>query len=117
MSHSSRLPAVIVYLVPIIGWLYVFLFQRQNSLAIFHLKQAIGLVLFLISALIIWAVVGWALAWIPLLAVISVALFAVVMAVYIYGAIAWIMGMLNAWNNRLEPLPFFGEWANRLPVR
>src|SRR5262245_57941813 len=117
MSQPSRLPAILVYLLPIVGWLYVFLFQRQNRLAIFHLKQAIGLVLFLITALAVWAVVAWLLALIPLMATISVGLFTLVMAVYFYGFVAWIFGMINAANNRLVTLPGFGDWANRLPLQ
>jgi uncharacterized membrane protein len=117
MSSSSRLPAVIVYIVPVIGWLYVFLFQRKNVFAIYHLRQAVGLVLVLIGALVVWAVVAWVLAWIPLMSVISVALFTLVMATYLFGIVTWILGVINALSNRSEPLPGFGKWANRLPIR
>lgn len=116
MSRLSRLPAALAYL-PVIGWLYVFFFQRTNVLALYHLRQAIGLVLFLIGVLAGWAVIGWLLAWIPYMAIISVALFAIVIAAYFYGVVALIMGLLNALSNRLAPLPLFGRWANRLPIR
>lgn len=117
MSTSSRLPAVLAYLIPVFGWLYVLFFQRKNELAIFHLKQSIGLILFLLGVLVSWAVVAWLLAWIPLLGVLSAALFAIVMAAYAFGFVVWILGMVNALNKRLSPLPGFGEWANRLPIR
>lgn len=116
MNTSDRLPAVLAY-IPILGWLYVYLFQRKNTFAVFHLRQGVGLVLFLIGGLLVWAVVAWLVAWIPYMAVVSVALFALVIAVYIYGAVALVMGLLNALRNRLSPLPFFGRWANRLPIR
>jgi uncharacterized membrane protein len=115
MNQSSRFPAVFAY-IPILGWLYVYLLQRQNSLAIYHLRQAIGLCLFLIAALVVWAVIAWVIAWIPYMAVMSAALFALVIVVYIYGVIAWIIGLLNVANNRLNPLPVFGNWAARLPI-
>jgi uncharacterized membrane protein len=108
---------VLAYLVPVIGWLYVFFFQRKNVLAVYHVRQAIGLVLFLIGVVVGWAVIAWVLAWIPYMAVVSVALFALVIAAYLYGVVLWIMGLINALSNRLAPLPLFGRWANRLPIR
>jgi uncharacterized membrane protein len=117
MSRASRLPAVLAYLIPVIGWLYVFFFQRKNILAIYHLKQSIGLFLFLVATMAGWAVIAWVLAWIPCMAVLSIALFAIVIAAYLYGIVAWILGLINALSNRLAPLPLFGQWANRLPIR
>jgi uncharacterized membrane protein len=117
MSRPSRLPAVLAYLIPVVGWLYVFFFQRKNPLAVYHLRQSIGLFLFLAGALAGWAVVGWILAWIPYMTVLSMALFTLVIAAYLFGMLAWILGLINALNNRLNPLPGFGRWANRLPIR
>ncbi|HVO72041.1 MAG TPA: hypothetical protein VMT24_18455 [Aggregatilineaceae bacterium] len=117
MSRPSRLPAVLAYLIPVIGWLYVFIFQRKNPLAVFHLKQAIGLFLFLVAALVAWGVIGWLLAWIPYMAVVSMALFTLVIAAYAYGILAWILGLINALSSRSAPLPLFGAWANRLPIK
>jgi uncharacterized membrane protein len=115
MSGAYRLSAVLAYL-PVIGWLYVYLFQRQNKLALYHLRQSVGLFLFLAAAMVIWAAVAWILAWIPSLAVIGIALFTLVIAVYLYGLVAWIMGILNALRDKLIPLPWFGRWASRLPI-
>ncbi len=117
MSRPSRVPAVIVYLIPFLGWLYVYVFQRQNSLAVYHLRQSVGLFLFLVISLVAWAVVAWLLAWIPLMAVLGVGLFTLVIAAYLYGAIAWILGLLNALRGKTVPLPGFGRWASRLPIR
>jgi uncharacterized membrane protein len=114
-DYPPRLPAAIAY-VPVVGWLYVFLTQRSNPLAIFHLRQSVGLCLFLIGVLVGWVVVGYVLAWIPLMGALSVALFTVVITAYIYGALAWVMGLINALNNRANPLPIFGRWAARLPI-
>jgi uncharacterized membrane protein len=109
-------PALLAY-IPVIGWLYVFLFQRGNANAMFHLRQGIGLVLFLISALLVWAILAWIIAWIPYMAVIAAALFTIVIVAYLFGFIAWIMGMANALRHKQVTLPFFGKWANRLPIR
>ena len=115
MSKSSPFPAFIAY-IPVIGWLYVYLTQRKNPFAVFHLRQSVGLFLFLIATFVVWAVVAYLLALIPYMAVFSAALFTIVIAFYIFGCVAWIAGMLNALNNRSNPLPFFGQWANRLPI-
>src|SRR5437868_2853922 len=107
MNAPSRLPSVIAY-IPLIGWLYVYFVERKNAPAMFHLRQSIGLFLFLLGVLLGWAVVAWLLAWIPYMDILSAATFTVVMTAYIYGAVAWIMGLLNAGRNRLTPLPLFG---------
>jgi uncharacterized membrane protein len=117
MTSSARLPAVFAYLVPIVGWLYVVLFQRKNAFAVYHLRQSVGLFLFLIGVLVGWAVIAWVLALIPLLVVVSMALFTIVIAAYVFGIIAWIMGMMNALRNESTPLPLFGQWADRLPIQ
>lgn len=115
MNSSSSIPAVIAY-IPIIGWLYVYLTQRKNPLAIFHLRQSVGLILFLVATFVIWAVVAYLIAQIPYMAVFSVALFTIVMAFYVFGVVAWVAGIVNALKNKSAPLPVFGEWASRLPI-
>ncbi len=116
MSETSRVPAVVAYL-PVVGWLVVYLFARKNPLAIFHLKQAIGWCLFLLGALIGWAVVAWILAWIPYMGAVGIALFTLVIAAYLFGAVAWVMGVIQALRKHASPLPVFGKRANRLPIR
>lgn len=115
MPNNSPFPALIAY-VPIIGWLYVYLLQRKNPLAVFHLRQSVGLFLFLVGTFLIWAVVAYLLALIPYMAILSVALFTVVMAFYIFGFVMWVRGILNALNSKSTPLPMFGQWASRLPI-
>jgi uncharacterized membrane protein len=108
---------VLAYLLPVLGWLYVFVFQRRNSFALYHLRQAIGLVVFLVVILVAWAVLGWLLAWIPYLGILSIALFALVVSAYIYGTVAWLIGIFNALSDRESPLPLFGRLASRLPIK
>lgn len=117
MSSSSRFPAVMAYLIPVIGWLYVFSFHRKNALAMYHLRQSIGLFLFLGATIVGWAVIAWVLAWIPYMGALGAALFTIVMAAYLFGIVAWILGLINALTKRVAPLPGFGRWANRLPIR
>jgi uncharacterized membrane protein len=113
-SASARIPAFIAYFLPILGWIYVGLFQRQNRLAVFHLKQAISLVLFLIAAFAGWAIIGFLIALIPFGALLSVILFAFVMMALFAGAVLWVIGMVNALRGRMDNLPLVGGWARRL---
>jgi uncharacterized membrane protein len=92
-------------------------FQRNNPLAVYHLRQSIGLFLFLIAVLVSWGLIAWLLAWIPYLVVLSMSLFTIVIAAYVFGFAAWVLGMINALRNRLTPLPVFGQWADRLPIQ
>ena len=117
MNTSSRFSAALAYLLPVLGWLYVYFFQRKNSFALYHLRQAIGLVLFLVVTLVAWAVVGWLLAWIPYLNIFSIALFALVVSAYLFGIVAWLFGIYYALSDRESPLPLFGRWAIRLPIK
>ncbi len=112
MNTSSRLPAALAYL-PILGWLFVILLQPKNAAAQFHLRQSVGLFIFVFGVLAGWAVVAWILSWIPLMDVLAMGLFTIVMAAWIYGVVAWVLGLSNALSARMVPLPLFGRWADR----
>ena len=115
MSTSERFSAAAGY-IPVIGWIYAYFAQRQNQLVMFHLKQSISLFLNLIGIFVVWAVVAWVLAWIPYADVVAIALFTIVMAAYFIGAIAWVMGIVNALRGLLKDVPLFNTWAKRLPI-
>ena len=116
MNDSTRFSAALAY-IPIIGWLYVFFTQRKSKLAFFHLRQSIGLFIFLIGALLVWAVVAWLLAWIPYAAILSAAFFTFVILAYLFGIAVWILGLIRALRSQATPLPIFGSWASRLPIK
>ena len=116
MKTSDRLLALIAYLLPVLGWIFIGVFQRKNSFAMFHLRQAAGIFLALLIAFLAWVVVGWVIAWIPYGFVFSIALFSLVIVVVIVVVIAWIVGIVNALFLRKNFIPFFGRWADRLPL-
>src|SRR5687768_9770908 len=107
MNQRSRIVAMCAYLIPVFAWLYIFFFERKNLLALYHLKQSIGLLLFLLTTTLGWMVIGWIIAWIPYMSVLSIALFALVLTAYLYGLVAWLMGLSNALRARMVPLPLF----------
>jgi uncharacterized membrane protein len=115
MNTSARIPAFLAYLLLPVGWLYVFLFGRRDPAAVFHCKQSIALVAFVLAVTASWVAVGWLLAWIPFGFVLSVALFAIVIAAYLFAVVVWLVGMANALRARRTPLPIVGGWGERLP--
>lgn len=117
MTTSSRIFAAISYL-PIIGWLIAWLAGRKAAFVVFHLRQAVGLVVFLIVMFLGWAALTWLLSWIPYGFLAGNALFALVIAAYVYAFFALIIGVVSALTGRATMLPLFGNFANRLlPVR
>jgi uncharacterized membrane protein len=113
MDSSARYSAAIAY-IPVIGWLYVLLAQRRNAFAMFHVKQAIGLVVFLIASLLVWAVFTWIISQVPYGFLVGNAFFTIVILAYLYGIFAWVIGIINALRGRTALLPVFGAIANRL---
>lgn len=110
---QDRLPAAIAY-IPLIGWLYCMIFTKRSPFVNFHLHQSLGLFVFLAAALLIWGIVTWVLSWIPFGMVTGIVLFTMVIIAFAVGAVAWIMGILNALSGRAVLLPIFGAAAYRL---
>jgi uncharacterized membrane protein len=116
MGLSDRISAFVTYLLPVVGWIYVGIFQAKNRFARFHMRQSIGLFLSMVLVTAAWGLVTWLLAWIPYAFVLGIALFTLPLAAYIFGVIAWITGMVNALRCREADLPIVGGYSNRLPL-
>jgi uncharacterized membrane protein len=116
MNTSRRLPAFIAYLLPVIGWVYVGIFESKNQFARFHMRQSVGLFLFLVLVTAGWGLLTWLLAWIPYMYVFAIALFALPIVSYVFAVIAWIVGMANALRDRQVYLPLIGGYCSRLPL-
>jgi uncharacterized membrane protein len=115
VKSSSRISAFLAYLLPIVGWLFVLLFRKDDRFAVFHTKQSIMLVVAAIVVPLVWAVVAWILTWIPTFgAMTSVALFALVVAAFLVLLVDWILGMVNALRGKMKPLPMVGAWVDRI---
>jgi uncharacterized membrane protein len=118
MNKPKRYLAFLAYLLSFIGGLYVLLFHREEKLARYHAKQSLGLAAFAIGAPLVWAVVGWAVSWIPLVGpIVAASLFALVIVTYVALVALWIVGMIRALRAEMRPLPVIGEWVGRVPIR
>ena len=117
MNEPKRHYAFLAYFVPILGWLYVLLFQKKDKFAVYHAKQSIMLTIMVLVAPVIWGAVAWILTWIPLAgAIIAAALFALVILTYIFLAAVWVVGMAYALQAKVKPLPIVGGWAERISI-
>ena len=114
---KERISSILAYLLFVIGWVYVLIVDRKNKTAMFHVKQSMGLVLYVVGSTLLWVVVGFLLAMIPYYgAIMALLLFTIVICVYLSAAVLFIVGIVNAANGKAAPLPIVGGWANRLPI-
>jgi uncharacterized membrane protein len=112
MSKSSRYLAFFAYLLSAPGALYVLLARRDDPFAVFHARQSLAIVVAAVAAPLLWAVVAWAGAWIPVAGpLIGLTLFALVIAAYIGLAASWLAGLVFALNGTVRSLPVVGSWV------
>jgi uncharacterized membrane protein len=117
IRRSSQVLAFLAYAFWIVGWLIVMVVARNDRFAAYHARQSLGLSLAIILAPLVWLIVAWMIAWIPSVGVvISAAIFSLVIGLYIVAAVAWVYGMIHAARGQYRPVPFFGDWAARLPA-
>ncbi len=110
MSSSSKLSAFLAYVLPVLGWVYVFAARKNDQFAVFHTMQSMGIFVVAVGALIAWLVFGWIISFVPFFGfIITVALFSLVLLVFITMAVNWIIGVINVWQARLKPLPMTGS--------
>jgi uncharacterized membrane protein len=114
VNRSSRYLACVSYLLSLPGALFVLLARRDDLFAAYHARQSLRLAAVAIAAPLIWAVVAWALAWIPLIGgMLGVILFALLLAVYAGVLISWIAGIIYSLQGQVRPMPLFGPRTTR----
>ena len=114
---KGRTWAFLAYLLSILGWLYVSLFRREDELAVYHVKQSLGLTLAAIGSFALWLLGSYVISWVPLVGpLLAAASFSQVILIYIVLVVAWVTGMVYALQAKMRPLPIIGKWAERIPV-
>ncbi len=117
MNKSERRAAFLSYLLGVPGCLYVLTVRRQDSLARYHAKQSLGITIVAAAVPIVWVIVAWVAAWIPLVGPpVAAASFSLVIATYVLLVVCWIVGMICALQAKVRPVPVVGRWAARIPV-
>jgi uncharacterized membrane protein len=115
-NQTSRFSALVAYLLPVLGWLYVLIFQRKDRFALYHAKQAAMITIVAILAPLVWLVGGWLLMFLPYGAILAMALFSLVIAIYFFLLYLCILGMANVSQTKIKRLPLIGEWGEQLPI-
>ena len=93
--NDPKVTSIIAYLT-FIGWFVsLFLNTPKDKFASFHIRQALGINLFMMAGGVLFIV--------PLLGWIAG------MAAYIMGFLFWLYGFLTAWQGETKPIPFLGE--------
>ncbi len=112
MSSSSRYLAFFAYLLSVPGALFVLLTRRDEPFALFHARQSLAIAIAAVGAPLIWAVIAWSGAWIPVGGpLIGLSLFSLVIAVYLTLAVAWVTGMVFALRGEARLVPLVGAWT------
>jgi uncharacterized membrane protein len=95
----------------------VLLFQRKDEFAVYHAKQSMVLTITAVAAPLIWVVAAWVLTLIPMVGpILAASLFALVILIYLFLVGIWIVGMVNALQALVKPLPVIGGWAERISI-
>ena len=63
---KQKVLAFLAYLLSVLGWLYVLLFQRKDKLAVYHARQSLVLTLVVVGSFVTWLLGAYVLSWIPL---------------------------------------------------
>ena len=114
MSTSSRYLAFVAYLLSLPGALLVLLLRRDDPFVVYHARQSLAIVVAALVTPLLWALVAWATAWIPLAGVVvGLTLFALVIATFIGLIVSWVTGMVFALQGKVKPVPLVGSWAIR----
>lgn len=110
MSKSSQYLAFFAYLLGTPAALYVLLARRDDPYAVFHARQSLAIAVAAVATPLLWAIVAWAGAWIPVVGpLIGLTLFALVIATYIGLLASWIAGMVFALNGTVRSVPVIGS--------
>ena len=111
-KHNQH--AILAYVVPIIGPLYLILSKRNNTYVQYHARQMLVLTLAAVMLPLAWVIIAWPLSWIPIVGpLLAAALFALVILGFIFAAGVWMAGVMQVIKGRLKPLPIVGELSER----
>jgi uncharacterized membrane protein len=115
VSTQSRAIALVTYLLPLAGPLGALAARRHDALVRYHALQALAIDLGALAAPLIWAALGWVLAWVPTAGpLLGLASFGLVLAVEALLFVGRLLGVFWALRGELRAAPVVGGWAERL---
>lgn len=100
---SNKAIGIVAY-ITIIGWIIAFVIHKGNDekspMAGYHIEQSFGLILVAIALIIIGNI----------LVAIAGILSLLMMLVNIGLIVLWVFGLINAINEKREPIPLIGKY-------
>lgn len=109
-DKSSRYLGAVAYLLLVVGPAALLTLRRDDKLVRYHSRQSLGLAAFAVAIFVVWAVVGYVISLVPYFGfIVAVALFAVVIGIYIVLAVLWFVGMVTSLRLLQQPLPIIGR--------
>ena len=99
-QHGGKQTAIIAY-ITLIGLIIAFVMnsEKKNSFAAYHIRQSLGLMC-----------TGFALAFVNIIPILG-------WIVSVFGAIfliiLWVIGLMNAVNEKEAPVPVFGNFYSK----
>ncbi len=85
-----------------VGLLIAFLVGKENRFTMYHVQQALALMILMFAASILGVIpiLGWL----------------VIAVVWIFGIVCLIMGLINGFGGVVKPLPIIGEMAYKFNI-
>jgi len=102
-QDNSKIVAILSYFLVGIIWYFVDETVKKSSLAKYHVKQAINLLIIEIVVFILASVVMW----IPVVGA------AIHYILWVFFVVIWIIGLINAVNGAEKEVPIVGQFAER----
>jgi uncharacterized membrane protein len=117
VTAQSRTIALLAYLVPLAGPLGLLAARRDDSFTRYHAFQGLAIDLGALGTPLLWAVVGWVLAWVPTAGpVLGIISFGLVLAIEVLLLVARLLGAIWAVRGQLRPAPLVGGWSERMAL-
>jgi uncharacterized membrane protein len=111
-ADNGKTCAILAYLLVGIIWYFADENMKKSSLAKYHTKQALVLLIVDIVLVVAASILGMILVWIPIIGFVFMSLiwFAVSIGIFIL----WVLGIINAVNAVEKPLPVIGHFSDKL---
>ncbi len=104
-ADNGKLVAILAYFLVGIVWYFADEKVKGSSLAKFHVKQSLNLmVISVVLHIALSVLMGGMYMLMPIIALLS-------MLINLAVFVLWIMGIIYAINDEQKPLPIVGEWA------
>lgn len=113
-NATNKRLAILAYVVPILGPLYLLAAKRDHIYIQYHARQMLALTLAVAILPLAWAIGAWLLSWIPIAGpAFAATLFALVILGGLFAIGIWIAGLVQVIYGQLKPLPIVWNLSRR----